>query len=67
MSTINISDLHPAGSELFYDSESYMMELTEDELGVQGGGTPTISSHWCIAGAVALSSLAVSYIKGRWL
>jgi hypothetical protein len=69
MATINISDLRPAGFDLFSDSENYMMELTEYELGVQGGGITivTVSSKWCIAGGVALSSLAVSYIKGRWL
>jgi hypothetical protein len=67
MATINISDLRPTGSDLFSDSEGYMMELTEYELGVQGGAITTVSSKWCIAGGVALSSLAVSYIKGRWL
>ena len=70
MATINISDLRPAGSDLFSDSEGYMTELTEYELSVQGGATPSpilASSNWCIAGAVALSSLIASYVKGRWL
>ena len=38
MSTINIYDLHPAGSDLFSDSESYMNEMSEGELtNVLGG------------------------------
>lgn len=38
MATIKISELHPAGSELFQDSESFLNELTEQEIGgVQGG------------------------------
>jgi hypothetical protein len=32
MSTINIYDLNPAGSDLFSDSESYMNEMSEGEL-----------------------------------
>lgn len=44
MFTIKISDLSPAGSELFSDSESYMTELTDDDLMiVNGGGTPIVS------------------------
>lgn len=35
MSTINIYDLNPVGSELFNDSESYMMDVSGDE--IQGG------------------------------
>lgn len=38
MSSIKVNDLSPAGSELFQDDESFMNELTNDELGsVQGG------------------------------
>ena len=31
MANIVISDLRPAGSELFMDSESYLTDLTEDD------------------------------------
>ncbi|WP_138499837.1 hypothetical protein [Nostoc sp. PA-18-2419] len=64
MATIKIFDLHPAGSELFLDSESYLNDLTDDELNsTQGGLSPlTISSWWC-AGAIAYS---VTYAWGRW-
>jgi hypothetical protein len=51
MATITISDLRPAGSELFFDSESYLTELSDDELaGTQGG------SSWVCAGAAVYAS-----------
>lgn len=37
MATININTLNPAGSDLFADTESYLKELSESELNVQGG------------------------------
>jgi bacteriocin-like protein len=38
MASIKISELHPAGSELFQDSESFLNELTDDEMeSVEGG------------------------------
>jgi hypothetical protein len=37
MAVIKIKDLGAPGSMLFSDSESYLSELTEDELGVAGG------------------------------
>lgn len=39
MASITISELRPAGSELFQDSESFLDELTDREmLGIAGGG-----------------------------
>ncbi len=32
MANINISDLRPAGADLFSDSESYLHDLTEGEM-----------------------------------
>ncbi|ELP55394.1 hypothetical protein O53_4225 [Microcystis aeruginosa TAIHU98] len=32
MANITISDLRPAGADLFSDSESYMHELTDSEM-----------------------------------
>lgn len=52
MASIKISDLHPAGSELFSDSESYMNEVSEGELDIQGGISPLIA-------AAALGALAM--------
>ncbi len=39
MATIKIVDLNPVGSEFFADSESYLNELTDDELNMTQGGT----------------------------
>lgn len=41
MANIKVSDLHPAGFNLFSDSESYMRELSDAELVIQGGGILT--------------------------
>lgn len=63
MSKIKISDLHPTGSELFSNTENYMMDLAEYELSVNGGGTPA-----AVAGGLAVVGItfAASYIKGRF-
>ena len=38
MGNINISDLRPAGADLFLDSESYLNDLTEVEMTNTLGG-----------------------------
>jgi hypothetical protein len=38
MATIKISDLRPAGADLFQDSESFLNELTHQEIGDVKGG-----------------------------
>ena len=43
MATIQINALNPAGSDLFADDESYLKELTDSEMDVQGGLHPTVS------------------------
>ena len=50
MANIEISDLNPTGSELFKDSESYMSDLIDSEVGnIQGGKW----SRWrCVLGIV---------------
>jgi hypothetical protein len=49
MASIQISNLYPAGSELFKDSESFMTELVDNELGMINGGigSPTPNSPRC--------------------
>ena len=62
MANIKINNLNPAGSELFNDSESYLDELTTEELNVIGGGTPAV------AGIFVLKTIA-GYLIGqgvRW-
>lgn len=41
MAAIAISDLKPQGAALFDGSESYMHDLCEDELTVQGALSPS--------------------------
>ena len=43
MAVIKIKDLGAPGSALFSDSETYLNELTEDELGVSGGRLASVS------------------------
>lgn len=48
MASIKISSLYPAGSELFKDSESFMTELVDNELGSINGGIGIVQySPWC--------------------
>ena len=39
MANIKIDNLRPAGADLLSDSESYLTDLNQDELNVQGGLT----------------------------
>jgi len=59
MATIKIADLSPVGSEFFADSESYLNELTNDELNMTQGG----SSPICLATLV--SAALASYQIGK--
>ena len=49
MANINISDLRPAGADLFLDSESYLNDLTEGEMTNTLGGRALSWwwSRWC--------------------
>ena len=46
MGNINISDLRPAGADLFLDSESYLNDLTEGEMTNTLGGLAARSWYW---------------------
>ena len=51
MANIKIHDLRPTGSELFHDSETFLNELTDEDLGVEGGSVTvsislTLSVSW---------------------
>ena len=39
MANIKIDNLRPTGTELLSDSESYLTDLNQDELNIQGGFT----------------------------
>ncbi|EPF20030.1 MAG: hypothetical protein EWV58_17435 [Microcystis aeruginosa Ma_MB_F_20061100_S19] len=46
MANITISDLRPAGADLFSDSESYLTDLTESEMLGTLGGAGSASICW---------------------
>lgn len=56
MANIKIANLHPAGSELFSDSESYMNELGDSELDATSGG----STPMCVTATITISALSVA-------
>jgi hypothetical protein len=41
MSTIKLANLHPAGTVLFDDSESFLTDFRSDELQISGGFSPS--------------------------
>lgn len=59
MASIKVADLRPIGSDLFSDSQSFLNEISEEELGIEGGGTP-------LSFVIVSVTIAASYIKGRW-
>ncbi|MDF5708078.1 MAG: hypothetical protein PUP90_10460 [Nostoc sp. S4] len=60
MANIAISNLRPAGADLFDGSESFMNDLTDSELDItKGGFTPAFVLGFA-AGVAA--SVAISYL-----
>ena len=73
MANINISDLRPAGADLFLDSESYLNDLTEGEMTNTLGGSfmictstskPTLSLLYCNQWVTGLSTTGL--IDWEW-
>ena len=57
MAAIAVKNLQPAGSDLLFDTESFMNELGQDELtAVQGGGTPLFFIGSMVIGVAAYAS-----------
>ncbi|QLE39980.1 class IIb bacteriocin, lactobin A/cerein 7B family [Nostoc sp. C052] len=56
MATIKINNLNAAGSDLFNDSESYLNELTNEEVtSINGGIVPLIvSAYWASCATVGI-------------
>jgi hypothetical protein len=52
MANIVISELRPAGAELFDGSESFMSDLTDSELDATKGASSPICVGWFIVGSV---------------
>ena len=68
MTTINISDLHPTGTELFSDSESYMNELGDSEISnIQGGLTTPVCASITVSILVSQAAAPLIYdtVKGE--
>jgi hypothetical protein len=68
MASIKISELRPAGSELFQDSESYLNELNEKEMIVTGGSgsdnnVSVISQYTVSVGVSIITKSVVSQVK----
>jgi hypothetical protein len=47
MADINISDINLNGFELFADSESFLNELSDDEINLLKGGDWSTMSYYC--------------------
>lgn len=66
MASITISDLRfPAGGELLFDSESFMNELSDEEISIQGGIAPV--GFWpavAVVGGAAVASGVISGVVG---
>lgn len=65
MAFINISELRPAGAELFQDSESYLNELNEQEvsLAIGGDGGSDITSSVISVNTYSASINSVSVVS----
>ncbi len=59
MAEIQLSELRPAGSELFQDSESYISELNEQEMGSVVGGASFNVSAISVIGNTVIGNTAV--------
>lgn len=65
MASITISDLRfPAGGELLFDSESFMNELSDEEISIQGGITPGFFAATAVVGSAAVTSGVISGVVG---
>ncbi|NEO68985.1 hypothetical protein [Moorena sp. SIO3H5] len=64
MANITILDIKPAGVDLFVDSESYLIDLSENELAVYGGIVWTYWIGQAAAAAVRSSQPCVGVAAG---
>ncbi len=67
MANITLSQLHPAGSELFQDAESFLNELSNID-SISGGqivgtaATGTIATQAAVSNPFTLTKLAEAYV-----
>lgn len=62
MATITIFDLHPTGAELFSDSESYMSDLSHEEIFSINGG---ITTPFCAIVPIVVYITAYKHYKNK--
>jgi hypothetical protein len=61
MASIKISELRPAGFELFQDTESFLNELGDRELAVSGGAV-VVSNISQLSASVGISIVSASIV-----
>jgi hypothetical protein len=66
MASIAISDIRPVGQDLFFDTESFMADLNENELDRVVGGTEPVSMFF-LGAAVVIGSGLLGYAVGSAL
>lgn len=64
MASINISELKPASSELFSDSESFLNELNEREM-VVGAGDVNVSNISQLSETIGISIVTKSVVTAN--
>nr|AVH79626.1 hypothetical protein [Nostoc sp. PCC 9201] len=62
MATIVISDISPVGYDLLFDSESYMTDISNNELDRVVGGTEPVSA--LVIGAIAFGTVVGAGLAG---
>ncbi|MBE9037072.1 hypothetical protein [aff. Roholtiella sp. LEGE 12411] len=60
MASIRINNIQPAGSSLFMDEESFLSELSNEEIGLAHGGFTIFALI-----SLGVASAALGYAVGR--
>jgi len=62
MANIKVSDLQPSGYELFSDSESFLSDISDNELQISGGDIAWTDRTWHWTSLVPGSGLVVATV-----
>ena len=62
MANIKVSDLQPSGYDLFSDSESFLSDISDNELHISGGDIPWTDRAWHWTSLVPGSGLVVATV-----
>ncbi|MEH1853587.1 MAG: hypothetical protein V7L11_18385 [Nostoc sp.] len=65
MATIKINNLNASGSELFSDHESYLSDLTDDEITLTQGGSSPACVICTIGWSIVIGSAVYGYGKNK--